>query len=899
MIASDHLRSPPVATDHRWWPRPLVLQMRRTQYTKAGGVGVGPLKLVIMSATLQVDTFRENRRLFPSPPPVLKVEARQYPVTTHFSRVTPDDHLDAAYRKVLKIHGKLPAGGILVFLTGQAEIEHLLGRLQARFDRFATKRAAAAAAAAKEAAGASEAHRAAEAGLAAVARLEAADGEAACEGWLIGEEAEAAEEEPVGDVAPRPRKVSVEEAMGATRAAVAAAAAAGTEEGEEEGEEEDAKEGEESEEEGEEDDESDSDDEGAGGPVLLLPLYSMLPAAEQMRVWSPPADGTRLIVIATNVAETSITIPNISYVVDCGKHKQRTFTRSSAVSQFELEWVSQASADQRAGRAGRSGPGHCYRLYSSSVYTNIFEPFATPEIRRAPVEGLVLQMKAMGIARVATFPFPEPPPLAAIHEAETALGALGAIASGGGSTVATATLVTALDWPVTSLGRLLARLPISPRLGKLLLVCRKEGHLRHGLVLVAMLAQQEPYAFGSAAGGGEGGGEGAEERTAMTAAQAAAYDARLAAKPPRWQCAHSDALCLVGAYVQWLQAGGNEAAARLCGLVAKVMREAQQLAAQLGQLLATLFPDDAAAAEEAVATANPQEAAAAAAVPVAGWAPLGAPDEAEAISLRRALTSASPDRLVRLAPLCDAPPEKALLMTAAKTLTAPKMRRAYLAANQGAGHLLWLPPRSPLAQLKPRPAYVVFTEIRADDKRPLLLSATAVEPGWLVEAAGSLTGLGEPLLSMAPRYEAATDRTLCWRAPSYRGAAVTWSLPAVPRPPPPAPPWLAAALFGRALCAGAVLKPLRALAEVLEPRARLLTDASSTDRSVLGLRAALASAGLTSQAALAAAWAREPRLLLRPLAAMLDEPRRPHLVELWPRLLVVAERGDARRRAVA
>ena len=89
-----------------------IVKLRREQ-------GSNPLKLIIMSATLQVSTFRDNRRLFPTPPPVVNVAARQHPVTTHFARVTPDDHLEAAYKKVTKIHAKLPAGGILVFLTGQ------------------------------------------------------------------------------------------------------------------------------------------------------------------------------------------------------------------------------------------------------------------------------------------------------------------------------------------------------------------------------------------------------------------------------------------------------------------------------------------------------------------------------------------------------------------------------------------------------------------------------------------------------------------------------------------------------------------------------------------------------------------------------------------------------------
>lgn len=96
-------------------------------------------------------------------------------------------------------------------------------------------------------------------------------------------------------------------------------------------------------------------------PVHVVPLYAMLTADEQAKVFRAPPEGHRLIVVATNVAETSITIPGISYVVDCGRQKRRVVQRGSGISQFEVGWVSKASADQRAGRAGRTGPGHCYR----------------------------------------------------------------------------------------------------------------------------------------------------------------------------------------------------------------------------------------------------------------------------------------------------------------------------------------------------------------------------------------------------------------------------------------------------------------------------------------------------------------------------------------------------------
>ena len=928
------------------------------------------------------------------------MDARQFPVTTHFSRTTPEDHLVAAFQKVTQIHARLPPGGILVFLTGQAEIEALISRLTRHYARAASRRASAAArqaqakaaaaaaageAAVEEAAAAAaaavveeeeeEAQRAAAAGMAAVARLEA-DEPRNSEGWLLGEEAEAAED---AFESPLPKRVAPTEAptvAGRKEKAV-------DEEGEDEGEEDDD-EDDDDEDEDDEDDEDEDEETEVGGPVLILPLYSMLPASEQMRIWSPPPEGTRLIVVATNVAETSITIPHITYVVDCGKFKQRTFSESSAVSRFELEWISQASADQRAGRAGRSGPGHCYRLYSSSVFSNVFPRFAEPEIRRAPVEGLVLQMKAMGITRVATFPFPEPPALEAVHAAELSLAALGAIASPPGGAHAAAahaaaaaahaaaatagstdgapvTAPACIDLPVTALGRLLARLPIAPRLGKLLLVCRRDGLLRHGLALTAMLAQQDPYVFGRApahddatAGisfgndgngededdvGREGGAHHGIDRTSMTAAEAATHDARVASLPPRWVCAHSDALSLLGAYVQWRQAGADEAAARLCGLVFKVMREAEQLEAQLLKLLVGLFPDDTSlaslASSRVVASASTADgdalharahhrAVGAPAVAAAtALAPLAAPDEAQATALRRALVSASPDRVARLAALSDAPADRAVLAAALKEMVPSQLRRAYLGASHASGRLLWLPLKTALGQLKPRPSYVAFLEVSAhhsadskrprhasahhgaiplpnqvsaDGKRPRLVHATAIDPAWLVEAAPSLTKLGEPVLDMAPRYEPVPDTTLCWRTPTYTGRALSWTLPAVPRPPPPYPPWLAPSLFGRALCAGQVLKPLRALADAFEPRARLLTTEATTDRAVLALRAVLSAAGLVSLRALVEAWAHDARCLLKPLLSLLESSRRPELVELWPRLLLAAERADAKRR---
>ena len=114
--------------------------------------------------------------------------------------------------------------------------------------------------------------------------------------------------------------------------------------------------------------------------VIILPLYSLLSVKEQAKVFAPVEEGTRLIVVATNVAETSLTIPGMSYVVDSGRQKCRNFHAGTGIASYDVMWISKASADQRAGRAGRTGPGHCYRLFSSSVYARHLDPFALPEV---------------------------------------------------------------------------------------------------------------------------------------------------------------------------------------------------------------------------------------------------------------------------------------------------------------------------------------------------------------------------------------------------------------------------------------------------------------------------------------------------------------------------------------
>lgn len=207
--------------------------------------------------------------------------------------------------------------------------------------------------------------------------------------------------------------------------------------------------------------------------IHVLPLYSQLQTKDQLRVFEPPPENARLIVLATNVAETSLTIPGIRYVFDCGRAKEKKYDQTTGVQSFEVGWISQASASQRAGRAGRTGPGHCYRLYSSAVYERDLEEHAEPEILRMPVEGVVLQLKSMDLQHVVKFPFPTPPDRHGLAKAEKLLTYLGALSGSG---------------KITSVGHELSIYPLSPRFSKMMAIGHQHGCMPYTIAMVSALA---------------------------------------------------------------------------------------------------------------------------------------------------------------------------------------------------------------------------------------------------------------------------------------------------------------------------------------------------------------------------------------------------------------------------
>ena len=373
-----------------------------------------PLKLVIMSATLRIEDFTLNKRLFSIAPPVTKVESRQYSVTVHFNKRTPDDYFLEAYRKVCKIHRTLPGGGILVFVTGQGEVHGLCRKLRRTFPMRRRK----------------------------------------------------GDDDSV---------VNLEDEVDLSKFPVAPVVDDRDAEDEDLGE-----------------DGFDADDSAFDAvvdknlPMYILPLYSLLSTQQQAKVFKPPPNGARFCVVATNVAETSLTIPNIKYVVDTGMVKRRVYDKVTGVSSFRITWTSTDSDNQRDGRAGRVEEGNCYRLYSSAVFSNNFEEYSSPDIQQRPVDDLMLQMKDMNIDNVINFPFPTPPDTEALKTAELLLLDLGALEE-------KKTIKGTVVSTVNPLGRAMAKFPVAPRYAKMLCLTHQGDCLEFVIALVSALTVREIF----------------------------------------------------------------------------------------------------------------------------------------------------------------------------------------------------------------------------------------------------------------------------------------------------------------------------------------------------------------------------------------------------------------------
>jgi ATP-dependent helicase HrpA len=209
----------------------------------------------------------------------------------------------------------------------------------------------------------------------------------------------------------------------------------------------------------------------------VLPLYARLSHAEQLRVFAQHRG--RRVVLATNVAETSLTVPGIRYVVDAGTARISRYSMRTKVQRLPIEPVSRASADQRKGRCGRVADGICIRLYTEQDYAE--RPrFTDPEILRTNLAAVILQMAALGLGDLEAFPFVDPPDRRNLRDGVALLDELGALEAGSQTT------------GLTQVGRRLARLPVDPRLGRMVLEADRLGCVQEVLVIAAALSIQDP-----------------------------------------------------------------------------------------------------------------------------------------------------------------------------------------------------------------------------------------------------------------------------------------------------------------------------------------------------------------------------------------------------------------------
>ncbi|XP_068697159.1 pre-mRNA-splicing factor ATP-dependent RNA helicase DHX16-like [Montipora foliosa] len=303
------------------------------------------LKLLISSATLDADKFSQ----FFDDAPIFRIPGRRFPVNIYYTKAPEADYLEAVVVTVLQIHVTQPIGDILVFLTGQEEIEASQELLQERTRKLGSK---------------------------------------------------------------------IKE-------------------------------------------------------LIILPIYANLPSDLQAKIFEPTPPGARKVILATNIAETSLTIDGIIYVIDPGFCKQKSYNPRTGMESLVVTPVSKASANQRSGRAGRVAAGKCFRLYTAWAYKNELEENTIPEIQRTNLGNVVLLLKSLGINDLIHFDFMDPPPAETLIIALEQLYALGGLNHHG---------------ELTKLGRRMAEFPVEPMMSKMLIASEKYKCVEQILTITAMLS---------------------------------------------------------------------------------------------------------------------------------------------------------------------------------------------------------------------------------------------------------------------------------------------------------------------------------------------------------------------------------------------------------------------------
>ncbi|XP_074786910.1 putative ATP-dependent RNA helicase DHX34 isoform X2 [Athene noctua] len=283
---------------------------------------------------------------------------------------------------------------------------------------------------------------------------------------------------------------------------------------------------------------------------VVLPLHSTLSLAEQDKVFDVAPPGVRKCILATNIAETSVTIDGVRFVLDSGKVKEMSYDAQGKLQRLQEFWISRASAEQRKGRAGRTGPGVCYRLYAESDY-DAFAPYPVPEIQRVALDALVLQMKSMKLGDPRNFPFLEPPPASSLETALRYLQDQGALDGAE---------------ELTPIGTLLAQLPVDVVVGKMLVLGALFGLAEPTLSVAAALSVPSPFL------------------------RPAHPDPAGAAARRPLESPHGDALTLLNVFNEWVQVKSERSSnsrkwCRRRGLEEHRLYEAANLRRQFQELL--------------------------------------------------------------------------------------------------------------------------------------------------------------------------------------------------------------------------------------------------------------------------------------------------------------------------
>ncbi|KAJ6356363.1 hypothetical protein OIU78_004464 [Salix suchowensis] len=313
-------------------------------------VRASKLKVLITSATLDGEKVSE----FFSDCPVLNVPGKLYPVEIMYSEESPKSYIESSLRTAMDIHVREPEGDVLIFMTGQDDIEKLVSKLEDRVQSL---------------------------------------------------------------------------------------------------------------------------EEGSCMDAIILPLHGSLPPELQVRVFSPPPPNCRRFIVATNIAETSLTVDGVVYVIDSGYVKQRQYNPSTGMYSLDIVQISKVQANQRAGRAGRTRPGKCYRLYSSEAYEEEFLDVTVPEIQRSSLAGSVLYLKSLDLPDIdiLKFDFLDPPSFESLEDALKQLHLIDAIDDTG---------------LITRVGQTMAELPLEPSLSRTLMEANENGCLSQALTVAAMLSAE-------------------------------------------------------------------------------------------------------------------------------------------------------------------------------------------------------------------------------------------------------------------------------------------------------------------------------------------------------------------------------------------------------------------------